>query len=240
MTKLLSRICSPLVSEECCDALLVQFDFANRPCISLFASKAVGFVLIGFSAVLKLPQLLQIVVHKSGRGVSISSLVLEILANVLSIAYHRHNRFPFSTFGEAFFILAQNLLIGFFLIRFARERRFLESSAFVVLALGFLFAVERGAVTDAAMAWVWRFCLLLSIVSKFPQIWETYRAGAKGELSPITSLMTLLGSLARVFTTLREIPNMAVLAMYLLNMLLNGIIFVQSLVYPKDRARTED
>jgi mannose-P-dolichol utilization defect protein 1 len=203
-------------------------------------SKAIGFGLIGFSAILKLPQLFQIVVHKSGRGLSITSLFMEIVANVLAIAYHRQNRFPFSTFGETILILIQNLLIAFFVTHFAADYNLIAWNAFIVLNSCMIFSVERGVMTNTVMSWMWKLCLPLSIAYKLPQIWFTFRAKAKGELSPFSCCLTLLGSCGRVFTTMREVRDWSVLTMYLLNVVLNGTILIESLVYPRDRSKIED
>jgi hypothetical protein len=43
MARLLARLCSPFVNNECCGALLVDFDFGNQLCVSLVVSKAIGF-----------------------------------------------------------------------------------------------------------------------------------------------------------------------------------------------------
>jgi mannose-P-dolichol utilization defect protein 1 len=240
MRRLLAKLCSPFVNDECCRALLIDFNFGNRLCVSLFISKSVGFGLIGFSAILKLPQLIQIIARRSGRGLSVPSLFMEIMANVLAIAYHRQNGFPFSTFGETILILIQNLLIAFFVTHFAADYDLIGWNAFVVVNSSLLFAVERGIVSSRVMGFMWTVCLPLSIAYKVPQILHTYRARCKGELSPLSCLLTLVGSCGRVFTTIRELHDMSVLAMYLLNVLLNGTILVQSVVYPKDKPKLQD
>jgi mannose-P-dolichol utilization defect protein 1 len=165
---------------------------------------------------------------------------MEIVANILAIAYHRQKKFPFSTFGETILILIQNLLIAFFVTHFAPNYNLIGWNAFIVANSCLIFGVERGIVTDDVMGWMWRLCLPLSIAYKLPQIWETYRARAKGELSPLSCFLTLLGSCGRVFTTIRELNDWSVLTMYLLNVVLNGTILVESIVYPKDRAKIED
>lgn len=235
----LAWACRPFVNEQCCRAVLVEWDFQNRECLSLFLSKGISFGLIGFSCILKIPQLLQIILHKSGRGLSQSSLFMEIGANVLAYAYHRQRGFPLSTFGETIVILIQNLLIAFFVTHFSPKYNVITWNAFVVLCSCLVFAVERDVVGDVLMGWLWRICLPLSIAYKIPQIWVTYRAKSKGELSTLSCFLTLMGSCGRVFTTLRELHDWSVLAMYLLNVLLNGTILVESIVYPKDAARKD-
>ena len=235
----LAWACKPFVDKKCCRTIFVDWDFGNRECMSLFVSKGISFGLIGFSCILKLPQLFQIILHKSGRGLSQSSLFMEIGANVLSYAYHRQKGFPLSTFGETIVILVQNLLIAFFVTHFSPKYNVFTWNFFIVACSCLVFSVEKGVVSDQVMNWLWRICLPLSIAYKIPQIWVTYRAKSKGELSTLSCFLTLMGSCGRVFTTLRELHDWSVLSMYLLNVLLNGTILFESIVYPKDASRKD-
>jgi mannose-P-dolichol utilization defect protein 1 len=106
------------VNELCCKKLLIDFDLKHQECLSLFSSKAIGYGLILFSSILKVPQIIQIVKNKSGQGLSVLSLYLEITANVLTIVFHRQHHFPISTFGETILILIQNLVTSFFVTHY--------------------------------------------------------------------------------------------------------------------------
>lgn len=229
--------CAPFANEKCCNSIFVDLNLSDHECMSFLVSRAIGFGLVGFSCILKVPQLVQIVRHRSGRGISIPSLFMEISANVLGIAYHRQRQFPFATFGETIVILIQNLLIAFFVTHFSPKYNLLSWNGFIVLGSCLLFAVERGLTSDSAIRLLWNVCLPLSIAYKLPQIWHTYRAGCKGELSKLSCFLTLMGSTGRVFTTIRELGDWSILSMYLLNMLLNGTILVQSIIYPKERSQ---
>lgn len=231
--KFLTRSCSHLLDEECCNKFFHDFDFGDSKCISLLMSKCIGFGLIGFSAILKLPQIIQILKSRSGSGLSITSLYMEIIANVLAFAYHRQRGFPFSTFGETIMILIQNLMIAFFVTHFEEKYNFLIWNSFVLSNSCLIFAVEHKLICNSFMSALWGICLPLSIAYKFPQILHTYRSKCKGELSALSCFLTLMGSCGRVFTTIREINDKSVLIMYLLNVLLNGTIWIQSLIYPK-------
>lgn len=231
----LARICRPFVNQECCDSILIDWNFQNKACILLFFSKAIGYGLIAFSSILKIPQLIQIIIHKSGKGLSMTSLYMEIVANVLAFAYHRQKRFPFSTFGETILIMIQNILIAFFVTHFASNYNFFIWNSFLIINSCLIFAVERHLICDKTMAMLWGICLPLSIAYKVPQIYHTWKAKCKGELSPLSCFLTLMGSCGRVFTTIREVKDFSVLLMYILNVVLNGTIFLQSLYYPKDR-----
>ena len=236
----IAKICSPFVNQECCHSLLVDFDFKNKKCVSLFISRGIGFGLIFFSAILKLPQLIQILMHKSGKGLDVLSLFMEISANVLALAYHRQKGFPFATYGETSLIMIQNILIAFFVTHFDEGYNPVTWNAFILCAFSLLFGVERKIMSDELMNFLWMVCLPLSIAYKLPQIWHTYKAKCKGELSTLSCFLTLMGSCGRVFTTIREVKDYSVLLMYVLNVLLNGTIWIQCLILPKKRKEGSD
>ena len=230
----LAWVCTPFVNEKCCRAIIVNWEFGNKECISLFISKAIGYGLIAFSSILKLPQLFVIIKHRSGQGLSVTSLFMEIVANVLAYCYHRQRGFPISTFGETLMIMIQNILIAFFVTHFSPKYDLYKWNLFILIDSCLIFSVERGVMSDSLMTILWRVCLPLSIAYKIPQILHTYKAKCKGELSSLSCFLTLMGSCGRVFTTIREVHDWSVLLMYVLNVLLNGTIWVQSLVYPKE------
>lgn len=55
---------------------------------------------------------------RSAEGISASMFTLETVGTSMSLLFSVRNAFPFSTYGEAFFILAQNvaILIGMYAI----------------------------------------------------------------------------------------------------------------------------
>jgi len=233
--ELIAKACSPFLNSECCRSLFVNFDFKNKTCVSLLISRIIGFGLIGFSSILKVPQILQILINKSGKGLSITSIFMEVVANVLSFAYHRQKKFPFATYGETLLILIQNLIISFFVTHYAENYSALSWFSFIIPNISLLFGVEKAIVSDRLMNTLWAICLPLSLAYKVPQIVLTARAKCKGELSSLSCFLTLMGSCGRVFTTIREVKDWSVLLMYILNVLLNGTIWIQSLVLPKKR-----
>lgn len=231
----LSTVCRPFVNEVCCKSLLDDFNFRDRECVSLFISKGIGFGLIFFSSILKIPQLIQIIVHRSGKGLSTTSLFMEVISNVLSLSYHMQKKFPFSTYGETILILIQNLLISFFVVHFSPNYNPFVWNGFLLINSFLVFSVKREVMRDDVMKILWTICLPLSIAYKIPQIIHTYKEKSRGELSALSCFLTVLGSCGRVFTTLREINDYTVLLMYILNVALNGTILFQSIHYPKEK-----
>jgi len=74
-------------------------------------AKVIGFVLVALAATVKLPQILKIIHSSSGEGISLIGTILELLATLAIIAYNYGHKYPFSAYGEAVFISAQQGLI---------------------------------------------------------------------------------------------------------------------------------
>jgi len=67
----------------------------------------------------------------------------------------------------------------------------------------------------------------LSLLSKFPQIYENQRARSTGQLSAVAVFSQIAGCLARLFTTATEVGDPIVFAGFLLALLLNLIVGAQ-------------
>lgn len=74
-------------------------------------STAMGYVVIAGSMLFKVPQAVRIFRKKSAEGLSASMYILETAGIAMSLAFSMKNAFPFSTYGEAVFILLQNVAI---------------------------------------------------------------------------------------------------------------------------------
>lgn len=237
---LLSDVCSHFVNKECCDSILVNFELTNKECILLFISRGVSYGLICFSAILKLPQILQILKNSSGEGLSIFSLFTEIFANVIGYCYHRQKEFPFATFGETILILIQNVFIAFLVTHFDKTYNPIMWISFMMFNLIIMFTVEHHLASNSVILILWTLCLPLSLIYKLLQIAHVWKSECKGELSSLSCFLTMLGSLGRVFTTLNEVKDISILLMYIINVVLNGTILLQSIYYEKKTKKLYD
>ena len=72
-----------------------------------------------------------------------------------------------------------------------------------------------------------------------PQIWSSFREKSTGVLAPLTVLLSLGGGLARVFTTLQEVPDTLILVGYLVGVSLNATLLAQIYLYRETKAKTK-
>uniref|UniRef100_A0A8C9A222 Mannose-P-dolichol utilization defect 1 n=1 Tax=Prolemur simus TaxID=1328070 RepID=A0A8C9A222_PROSS len=116
---LLKRALVPiLLPEKCYDQLFVQWDLLHVPCLKIVLSKGLGLGIVAGSLLVKLPQVFKILGAKSAEGLSLQSVVLELVALTGTMAYSITNNFPFSSWGEALFLMLQTITICFLVMHY--------------------------------------------------------------------------------------------------------------------------
>ena len=92
--------------EDCFESFFTRFDFTSDPnCLKFSFSKLVGYLIIGGSVILKLPQIINMLKAGSSKGVAASSYYFETIAMLHVLAMSRHANLPFSVYGETISIL---------------------------------------------------------------------------------------------------------------------------------------
>nr|KAF6305365.1 mannose-P-dolichol utilization defect 1 [Pipistrellus kuhlii] len=93
---LLKRVLVPLLlPEKCYDQFFVQWDLLHIPCLKILISKGLGLGIVAGSLLVKLPQVLKILGAQSAEGLSLQSVMLELLALTGTMVYSIVNNFPF-------------------------------------------------------------------------------------------------------------------------------------------------
>uniref|UniRef100_A0A3B5KXG8 Mannose-P-dolichol utilization defect 1 protein homolog n=1 Tax=Xiphophorus couchianus TaxID=32473 RepID=A0A3B5KXG8_9TELE len=191
--------------ENCYDKFFLDFDFLDVPCLKIVLSKALGIAIILGSVLVKLPQIIKLMRAKSAEGLSFNSVLLELLAITGTMAYSMSNKFPFSAWGEALFLMLQTVTIGFLIQHYGRRTGLGET--------------RHTVTTD------W-YCPLILI-----QAATNFRNGHTGQLSAISVFLLFAGSLARIFTSLQETGDSLMALTYVISSTCNGIITLQVLYY---------
>lgn len=222
-----------LLGEKCHSALLLDLDILTHPeCLPLAISKALGVAIISAASIVKVPQLIKLVKSQSAEGLSFTSYALETASFLITLAYNVRNGFPFSTYGETTFIVAQDVAIAVLILVFSRQ---------VPLAVAFLVGVASavyallidtsGIIGPAQMSTLQAGAGALGVASKLPQILTIYNQGGTGQLSAFAVFNYLFGSLARIFTTLKEVDDKLILGGFIAGFTLNAILAAQMLYY---------
>nr|XP_008528581.1 PREDICTED: mannose-P-dolichol utilization defect 1 protein [Equus przewalskii] len=198
----LKRLLVPLLlPEKCYDQIFVQWDLLHVPCLKILLSKVLGLSLVAGSLLVKLPQVFKILGAKSAEGLSLQSVMLELVALTGTMVYSITNNFPFSSWGEALFLMLQTITICFLILHYRGQTvkgvAFLACYALVLLVL--LSPLTPLAVVTLLQA----SNVPAVVVGKLLQAVTNYRNGHTGQLSAVTVFLLFGGSLARIFTSIQ-------------------------------------
>lgn len=174
---------------------------------------------------------------------------LEVVAYDISLAYAFRNRLPFSTYGENASLTVQNMIITLLIIFYnnskAKQKARVLTTAGSSDRLRFGLSKSMQSVLLAATAMIissiflffscpplilsilQAFSIPISLVSKLPQIRELSQNKETGHLSAIVVFAQLMGTIARVYTTVVETADWLLGIGFALATVLYAIIAVQ-------------
>ncbi|KZS96042.1 mannose-P-dolichol utilization defect 1 protein, partial [Sistotremastrum niveocremeum HHB9708] len=227
-----------IIGENCYAVLIEELDIFDVPCLKYAASKGLGLGIVAGGSIMKIPQVMLILTAKSARGLSLPAYILETLSYGITTVYSVRHDYPFSTYGENFFLSLQNILITLLIIQYSGRSRALTSThsnntpkliiaAFLTVVSAYsLYAIPMSTLQALQIS-----TLPLSVFSKLPQISQNYKARSTGQLSAFAVIAQIAGCVARVFTTATELGDRIVLAGFIVALFLNIILGFQMWMY---------
>jgi len=207
---------------------------SSSPAALLIISKITNYLVLAGSLLYKVPQVVRIAREKDSKGISLSMYVIETLGCLLFTIYSFRSNFPFATFGETAFIVVQNFIILALIITYnpdlvkSRNYFYMGSLASIIATAACL---SPSIIPMPYISALQVLSVPLSNLSRIPQIVLNYKSQSTGQLSPITLGLTLLGNVARVFTTVVQVKDLLMLVSTLAAMLFNAILFFQWVYY---------
>lgn len=219
-------------SEECSKKILKDFNFFDIKCLRICISKALSFGIISGSAIVKVPQIFQIISSRSTYGLSIMSFMIESISSSITFSYNWRIGNNFSSYGETLFIVLQNVFI--LSLIFILRKRIGELLIILVLLSVFGWMMLQKEIFDNKLMIVMQMMTIpLTMFSKLPQIWSNFRHKNSGQLSLLTNFLVFMGCLARIFTNQQAaIPNDSLIkTVSIIGCMLNGVILGQIIWY---------
>ncbi|XP_044039149.1 mannose-P-dolichol utilization defect 1b [Siniperca chuatsi] len=215
--------------ESCYDEFLINLNFLDVPCLKIVLSKGLGIGIILGSVMVKLPQIIKLMGAKSAEGLSFKSVLLELLAITGTMAYSIANKYPFSAWGEALFLMLQTVTIGFLIQHYGgRSSRGL---LFLGVYFGLLFLLLSPVTPISVVTSMQASNMPAIIIGRLIQAASNFRNGHTGQLSAVSVFLLFVGSLARIFTSLQETGDSLMALTYVISSTCNGIIALQVLYY---------
>ncbi|XP_042257989.1 mannose-P-dolichol utilization defect 1b [Thunnus albacares] len=215
--------------ESCYDEFFLNFNFLDVPCLKIVLSKGLGIGIILGSVLVKLPQILKLMGAKSAEGLSFKSVILELLAITGTMAYSIANKFPFSAWGEALFLMLQTVTIGLLIQHYGGRTG--RGLLFLVVYFGLLVLLLSPITPMSVVTTMQASNMPAIIIGRLIQAATNFRNGHTGQLSAVSVFLLFAGSLARIFTSLQETGDALMALTYVISSACNGIIALQVLYY---------
>lgn len=188
-----------------------------------------GYGIVAGSIFVKVPQILKLLANRSGAGINIFSVFLELTAITLNLSYSFVKGFPFSSWGDVSFLAIQTAIIAALVLHYS------GSLVRVIIFLLSYIAVSyvlMGGITSIDILWSLQVLNIpILVTGKLSQAYTNHSNGNTGQLSAVTCFMLFFGSLARVFTSIQETGDSLIITTYVLSTLSNGVIVTQLLYY---------
>lgn len=218
-----------LLPDRCFDELLLRLNLLHVPCLKILLSKGLGYGIVAGSVMVKLPQVLKLVGARSGAGLSLGAVGLELAALGGTVAYSWARGFPFSAWGEALFLLLQTLTIGFLVLHYGGRTG--RGVLLVAVYLALLGALVSPLAPPALVTLLQAGSLPAVMGGRLLQAATNYRQGHTGQLSAVTAFLLLGGALARIFTSLQETGDALLALTFAASAACNALLVGQLLYY---------
>ncbi|GAB5353172.1 hypothetical protein AAMO2058_000014900 [Amorphochlora amoebiformis] len=237
-----------LITEHCAKTLLDDFNVTDIECLKITASKAVGIAIVAGSAVMKVPQIINILPGDT-EGLSLPRFVIETMTFSTLVCYNSLMDYPFSTWGENLFLLLQNYVIVALILIYRKQigitsitLTFLYFVAVWLMISGTLESmslqqIQLGDVSipltgpGSVQSLVTFHTLILAPFSRILQIYKSWSEGTTGQLSIATQFLAAAGSVVRALTVIKEVDDTLLISAVVVAALLNNIVFGQIVYY---------
>lgn len=176
----------------------------------------------------KVPQILKIYNGKSGKGLNIFSVFLDLTAISIHGSYNYVHAFPFSSWGDTLMLGIQQVIIIYLIFLYAQQY---QTGGLFLIAYGLIIAAST-TILPVNVLWVLQACNVPILMSgKLLQAFENYKNGSTGQLSAATIIALTLGSIARIFTSIQETGDKMMIITYVASTSANLVLFFQIFYY---------
>ncbi|TWW71691.1 solute carrier family 66 member 3 [Takifugu flavidus] len=184
--------------------------------------------------VLKFPQIFVLMRAKTSSGVSLNSLLLELVGFIVFLTYQMYYDYPPPTYLEYPILIAQDFIL--LLLIFHYDGHLGQSLIYILLFVGGwrLLTVEKWII-DSAMS----LCTFISAASKFAQLQCLWRSKDAGQVSAITWAMASYTCLVRIYTTAVTTGDTQVLVRFFVITLLNLWVLLTVIYYQRRGRKSE-
>lgn len=223
------KFMSIFMNDKCFDTFFLDYNFMDIGCIKSTISKLLGYGIVAGAVLVKVPQIQKIVSSKSSAGVSLMSIMLELYAITCMFSYSLANGFPFSTWGDSFFLLIQVTIIAVLVMIYDGKKNM--AGIFFISFCIILVVLLSGMTPMNVLAMLQLSNMPAVLTAKLLQAAKCFQLGHTGQISAITVFLTFFGSAARIFTSIQETGDNIMIISYIMSTAANAVIALQILWY---------
>lgn len=178
--------------------------------------------------VLKFPQIFVLMRAKTSEGVSLNSLLLELVGYIVFVTYQMFYDYPPPTYLEYPILIAQDVILLLLILQYNGNLR--QSLIYTFLFVGGwrLLIVDK-LVIDTAMS----LCTFISAASKFAQLQCLWKSKDAGQVSSLTWAFGTYTCMARIYTAAVTTGDMLVLVRFIVMTLLNMWVLFTIIYYQR-------
>ncbi|KPA77308.1 hypothetical protein ABB37_07197 [Leptomonas pyrrhocoris] len=196
-------------------------------------SNCLSYGVVVGASILKVPQILKVLQNNKADGVSLLSIIVELLSYVVSTSWGMVQGLPFRDFGENFLITLQLIVLLVLVAKLQKKTK--EACLALAVELLAFYAFATGHVPRSVHETLLSGQVLLNMSSRLPQIYANYRTRCQGQLSFLTFFLAFGGGVARLMTTALNVSwekgKGVMLVQFGVAASLNAIILAQMLYY---------
>ncbi|TKS86279.1 PQ-loop repeat-containing protein 3 [Collichthys lucidus] len=189
---------------------------------------AANFSTLFVCFVLKFPQIFVLMRAKSTTGVSLNSLLLELVGFIVFVTYQMYYDYPPPTYLEYPILIAQDVILLLLILHYSGSLRQSLIYALVFVGGWRLLTVEKWII-DLAMS----LCTFISAASKFAQLQCLWKSKDAGQVSALSWGMATYTCIARIYTTTVTTGDMQVLVRFIVMTSLNMWVLLTVLYYQR-------
>ncbi|XP_017463083.1 PREDICTED: mannose-P-dolichol utilization defect 1 protein homolog [Rhagoletis zephyria] len=229
MSQLVKSGLSYFVNDKCIHGYVDDFDFLNVICFKQLLSKCLGYGIIAGSLLVKVPQVKKLLNNKSGEGINLISVLLDLTAITSHMSYNYVKGYPFSAWGDSTFLAFQTAIIAALVLYYGGKKA--VSFLFCIVYALIVYVLHGGFTPINVLMVAQGFNIPILLLGKLSQAWTNYKNSSTGQLSAATVFLLFAGSLARIFTSAQETGDLMIILTFCFSTFANGVIAAQMLYY---------
>ncbi|XP_051880582.1 solute carrier family 66 member 3 isoform X1 [Pristis pectinata] len=184
--------------------------------------------------VLKFPQIVTVIAAKNAWGVSVRSLVLELIGFLVFLTYQTYYEYPLATYLEYPILIAQDVIL-LMCVLFYNGNIGTALPYAILFVIGWRLLTIHKLIIDLAM----NLSTYISALSKYAQLQSLWTAQNSDQVSALTWSFAIYTTCTRVFTTLMTTQDTAVIIRYVVLGLLNVWVLTTIIYYRKTGKKQE-